>query len=617
MKIDRLIKIIASICFVLITAALVVARNSPATGYEASIYTATPPLVWIFLGLSIVCGIAITIHQLYTKHHELSKLWVIGLLLILVSYTVILSLHIVRGYAFWNAAGDSGTHLGTVKSIVVSGYIDGGNIYPIATIYAAQLSQICDLSPIVFLQILPVLFALIYVAFMYLLAKSVLPYKGAVILAAVAAVIPLYGATVGFFPNHLAHSLFPMALFLLVKSFSAGAWQWRTLFILMVFLFPVFHPVPTAILAVFLVTIPLARVVFDKVAKSGRKIIDSSVKFSAVALVVLLIWGGGWFSSSPGRVQGFLDSLTAEQYATPAEPTSVTGKQVSHFVRLISRIRYAQWYGYSVMEQFFKVYGGIAAYMLLALIAVPILWRRISTQADLRNLTSLYVPMIAIGTAVVALYFTAVPFGPTRLLFYIALISTILVGFVLFKFICTVASSHARWMAKVATCGMVVLLVGVSLSGILKVYASPYVLLPSYHTTQTEIDGMDWFFHNKDTATPITGLTISAGRFADFLLTPEEKGQHNIPRYMPEQLRLPYHFGYDEHPQLGESYAQNTYLVLNKQDRLLYVEVFPEIEHLRYSPSEFEKLERDPSVSKLYSNGGLDVYYIHAHASPT
>ena len=172
-------------------------------------------------------------------------------------------------------------------------------------------------------------------------------------------------------------------------------------------------------------------------------------------------------------------------------------------------------------------------------------------------------------------------------------------------------------MAKVATCGMVVLLVGVSLGGILKVYVSPYVLLSSYHTTQTEIDGMDWFFHNKDTATPITGLTMSAGRFADLLLTPEEKGQHRIPRYIPEQLRLPYHFGYDEYPQLGESYAQNTYLVLNKRDRLLYVEVFPEVQHLRYSPSKFEKLEQDPSVDKLYINGGLDVYYIHAHASPT
>lgn len=172
-------------------------------------------------------------------------------------------------------------------------------------------------------------------------------------------------------------------------------------------------------------------------------------------------------------------------------------------------------------------------------------------------------------------------------------------------------------MAKVTTCGMVVLLVGVSLSGILKVYASPYVLLSSYYTTQTEIVGMDWFFHNKDAATTITSLTIPPGRFADFLLTPEERGQHNIPRYIPEELRLPHHFGYDEYPQLGESYAQNTYLVLKKQDRLLYVEVFPEIEHLRYSPGEFEKLERDPSVSKLYSNGGLDVYYIHAHASPT
>ncbi|MCL0082759.1 hypothetical protein M1O14_03530 [Dehalococcoidia bacterium] len=164
---------------------------------------------------------------------------------------------------------------------------------------------------------------------------------------------------------------------------------------------------------------------------------------------------------------------------------------------------------------------------------------------------------------------------------------------------------------------MVVILSAVCINAGLKLYPSPHTLRANWQITRTEIIGMHWFFHNKDIATPITAMTTAVSRFDDFLLTPEERGQHRIPHYIPGELRVPHHFGYDEDHQLGESFAEDTYMVLNKQDRLLYVEVFPEIQHLRFSPSEFEKLEQDPSVKKLYSNGGLDVYFIRARAPPT
>ena len=87
-------------------------------------------------------------------------------------------------------------------------------------------------------------------------------------------------------------------------------------------------------------------------------------------------------------------------------------------------------------------------------------------------------------------------------------------------------------------------------------------------------------------------------------------------RHIIEELRVPHRFGHTEHPTLGKWYANDTYLVLNKHDMLLYVEVFPEIAEFRFCPADFEKLEQDPGVAKLYSNGGLDIYFIHARASP-
>lgn len=87
---------------------------------------------------------------------------------------------------------------------------------------------------------------------------------------------------------------------------------------------------------------------------------------------------------------------------------------------------------------------------------------------------------------------------------------------------------------------------------------------------------------------------------------------------IPRHTELPpYHFNYTESPTLGTSYTTDRYLILHALDKVLYEKVYPELREFRFVPSDFEKLERDPSVAKLYSNGGLDVYFIYARASPT
>jgi hypothetical protein len=50
-------------------------------------------------------------------------------------------------------------------------------------------------------------------------------------------------------------------------------------------------------------------------------------------------------------------------------------------------------------------------------------------------------------------------------------------------------------------------------------------------------------------------------------------------------------------------------------DRLQYVEVDPEVAQYRFYASDFDRLEDDPSVDKLYANSGLEVWYIHPVSS--
>lgn len=612
MNAKRVVQVAASLCFILIVIALVAIRNSPATGYESSIYWSTPPLVWGCLLFSIACGIAIIVYEAYRKD-ERSNLWVIGFILILLGNTVILSLHILRGYAMWNGTGDSGWHLGTTQDIITAGHFARSELfYPITHIHLAQLSQVLDISPVTLMKWVPVFFALLYMVFMYFLAKSLLHGKSQVILATAAATALISCSCLILTPFWLASLAFPLVLFLLFRSFSPGAWQWRALFILTLCLFPVFHQITTVALAIMLLTIPLARLLSAKLAQNGRKLIDGGLKFSMVALLILFAWAGLWLFPSMIGVSSTLipEDAMILQTEGPLIPSQLP-EGVSHLTTLTSQINYAQYYGYSVAVQFFKVYGDLLVYILLALIALPILWRGIRSRADIRDLASLYGPLAAIALLIVALFFTAVYFGPTRFLVYIAMICTILGGFTLYKFIDWATSRHGKWIARIVAFFVAVFLVGVSMNSILKAYPSPYTLSPSYQTTQAEIDGMDWFLHNKDTGMNSSGWYYAPYRYAAFLLTPEEREQRgdflgNV------TLQIPFHLGYDKYPTMGQSFEEDTHVVLRELNRRVYVDVFPRMADLRLLPSDFAKMENDPSLDKLYDNGGLEIWYLHA-----
>ena len=616
MRASTLIKALASVCFVLIAVAVMTAWNSPATGYESSIYWSTPSLVWWCLLLSIGCGIAIIVHQAY-RGEEHSRLWALGLALILLSNTVVFSLHILRGYAMLNASGDSGTHLAITQNILASGHfyrqtITGDLFYPATHLYLAQLSLILDSSPVTHMKWVPVLFQLQYVVFFYLLARRVLSGKGQVMLAAVAATALSANSSAALFPNLLANLALPMALLLLFKSISPGAWQWRALLALVLVLFPLFHQVATVALVVVLLTVPLARVLLAGLLTNGPKLTDRGLKFSMVALVVLIVWAGLWLSPMYRLVSG---SLIAEGYSIRVEAAgpplpSELPEGASHLSRLSAKINYAQYYGYSVAKQFFKTYASTAAYLLLALIAAPILWRRIRSKANVIDLASLYGPLAAIALLGIGLFFTAALGGPMRYLPYLVTISTLLAGFTLSQFV-DWTTSRKKWLAMTSGCLVFLFLAGISANNVWTFYRSPYTLNPSLHSTEAEIRGMGWFIHEKDTAIYSSGWYYAPWRYARFLLAPEERAQRRD--YLRDATSdVPLHLGYDKSPAIGQSYEEDTYVVLRELNRRVYVDTYPRMAEVRLLPSDFARLDSDPSIDKLYDNSGLDVWLARA-----
>lgn len=597
---NRIIKAVALIAFVFITLALVILKNSPAKGYEASIYASTPFLAWIFLIGGLSCGYGITVYNVYRRNENRNKLWVLGFLLVLLSSIAITSLHHIRSYFLYGSM-DVATHIGYIQHILSSGHAGTKNIYPMTHIYLAQLSQVLNIEPVILLGFIPAIFYILYAAFMYLFARTVLPSRGSAILATLAGLAIMRGCTV-LYPCGLTTLVIPMALYLFCKSNtpSKAKVPFTALFVIILILFPVSHPIPAIVLILLLLTIWVPGKVIATWGKSLSPPRERSYKFNSIAFLLLIVWFITWISSF-FVWESAIRNL--EILLTEGAETNVDALQL--------KIEYAQMYGYSVWEQFFKQLGGVLVWTVLTLAAFPVLIKRMRRDIKLNYLFAFYAPLIACALAVLFGYFSNTT-GLTRITGMVIIICSLFVGFLLYEGLGHKFSRNCWRNACIS--GITALLIIVTINGMLVTYASPYTLHPNDQVTFADFKGMDWFFHSKNVTIPFLSVTINPLRYADMILAKEERSGHGDIRNI---ISLPpFHFDYHNNNSLGFSYEEDRYMVLKKEDRVLYTEVWPDMAKYRFLPRDFEQLENDDSVDKLYSNGGLDAYFIHARRVP-
>ncbi len=610
-NIDRISKMLAIACLGLIIVALFVARNTPAAGQESSIYTATPPIVWGFLIFSIISGLSIVVYQIYLGKHEKDRIWLVGLLLILLSYTAVLSLHIVRGYLLWGR-GDVIRHLRTTWEIISTGHFQGGNYYPISHIFTAQLSHILGVDALVLFGYIPVLFAVLYIAFMYLLARSVLPSKGQVILATIASAVIVHHWYISFGPSKLSIMMLPLAFYLGIRILSDSNLQYRMqfaiLFIILIFLYPLFHMQPAIAIFIFLVTLWIPTKIYRRLRRNSAAATTSYPKWRSSSATILIVWWFTWVSSF-GIYATFIRNVRDMLRGGGVTPLEHLGQEMSKVMG----------YGYGVsnyLDGFVRVYGNMLLFIIIALVAFPIISRKLSARGDLNNLYSLYGPLAAFALGTIVLYLGQELFGPSRAFPYMVMTATIFVGFILHEMIVKAQSSlRGRGFAKLTLVAVVLILGLTFVAGSYKAYSSPYIYTFSQQVAENEIRGVDFLFHHRDTNTRTVDY-YAVGMRNLHLLLGEEEARYGKNIWQEPGGTIPLHFGYDSGSLLGAAYYENKYMVINYSFRQLYVNVFPRLAEHRFLPSDFEKLEDDFSLDKVYTNGELDVWEVHGIATP-
>jgi len=600
---QRFQKVALIFLFSLLSVALIITWNSPATGHEPSIYHSTPLILWVSLIASVIVGIALVVVSIARNELEQNYLWKIGFLLVFLCYTICLALFIIRGYHMWCMEGDPAIHIGSIKETLNSGHFPTSLIYPITHIYLSEIVFFTSLDLVILHKIVPPVFGLLCVLFMYVLAKALFSNYGGAVLAGVISCCLTFGWYLNLTPNGLSNMLIPFALFLTVKFLQKRKWTWAVPLSTIIILYPVFHVLPAVVLGLVLLMLWIPGKLMDAIQSLRKKKICflkySSKDFRLVfPFLLLLSWFILWISSF--QVFGYTIKDIYNTVALEEKETKGTA--------FLDQISYAQNYGYSVIEQALKVYGVQGILILLSLLALLVLWREFTVKGHKKPLISFYGPFFAILFLMGVLFIFNLPFGPFRFMIYISMLGTLFTAYFLSYFLVDRRTKSNPLLQKTGfkvSCVTVVITL-LFLASMLILYPSPYNLSPSYHTTHSDVMGMTFFYTHRDVRVSVTGITVAPGRFSHAFLTPKERSVQGLPVHLEGQI-VPWHFGYDEYHTLSALYANEMNMIITQRDRLQYVDLFPDMAELRFTGQDFEQLDYDPGICFLYSNGGFDL----------
>jgi hypothetical protein len=606
---QRFWKIILTVLFLFLAVSLIITWNTPSKGFESSIYYSTPLVLWIALVSSVIAGITLVVLSVSDAGTGSGILWKWGLLLIVLCYAICLGLFMIRGYFMWAIIGDPASHIGWINEILQSGHIPGTLFYPITHIFLSEISLVTTLDPIVLSKIVPLLFGLFVVLFIYIFVRFLSPGQIEPVIAVIISCTFAYGFYfyLNLTPNILANLFIPLVLFLMFRYLKSSDISWTLLFCIMLLLFPVFHPVPSVFIGLCLITLWIPYALHD-LGTVFRKRDLSLLKLNRlinlkviIPALILVIWFNFWqsmYSSWRWTILEMWSKIIAEGGTT-------------YLSALMDQVSFAQGYGYNVVEVVLKQYSNPIILAIMTVIAVALLWKMAGRKEDPNMGFMLYGPWGAVAALIVIFYFLHLGFGPLRLVTYTAILGTVFAAYLLSYLLIRGRDSKKRLIHGAARIVVIVFLVGLFLSGMLNLYTSPYNMIVNIQTTHTEISGMNFFFDYRNVMEPVSGLTAAPGRFSQMLLTPEERTAQQLRSlYLAQKDLVPWHFGYDRFPSITFSYDRTTNLIITQRDKVIYTDYVPEMAKYRFLSRDFERLNHDSGASLIYSNGGYDLFTI-------
>ena len=558
----------------------------PANRYELSIYDAYPEVYWILVVLAIFAGSLVIVGSAGISGN---RSWIYGLGIVLLTNAMLLLLPYIRGYQMFGR-GDALSHIGFVRDILSGGGIEA-NIYPPLHLLVIAISGATGTQFMGLTMLVPVVTSGVYFGAMYYLLRHLFESRERVLLALPFGMIPLLRhAHTGLRPFDLSLLLVPLALYTFVRGQRNNSPPSKALFVVVLGALLLYHPL-TALFVVFVFSIYVGARHFPRIV--DRYASPTNVLSIATAIFV------AWYSNFPGiilRFEGIYEVLFGVSdgeaplatYAGTVEETSPA---------LIDLIRVGTFkYGLE-----FTLFGLGFLFLGLAVVGYFALHYKFDTYAVTFAGT---LGLFSVGGLLFLVLDLIVP--PERP-FQMAKVGAVVLigsfGYVVWGTNVRVGG-RSRRRSAMQTLLVVGLLLTIGLS-VFSLYKSPLASQKNHQVTEMEVAGADWLTENR--ASSITSLSEVGMRYYRFY----EAG-HGRNRPKPFWgTPPPAHFNYSVHETLGESYSTSRYLSVTRLGRIIYPEAFPNYpEDWRYTPDEFRRLERDPSVTRVYDNGDYNQYVV-------
>lgn len=575
----------------LLLAVITVLRTPPVAGFEPSVYAAYPPWFWGLLLATLLVGQVLILREALAQRADPAS-WRTGFLLAFLVGVILLFLPVIRGYPVYGRA-DLLTHIGHVNLIQETGGAPFQNIYQnlhqllLAFAYASglQVTEVANLvTPVISLLSLVAIYALLDAIFDRRRVLLTLPFA-----------VVLFGGSAHLNPSPYPMSflLIPFVLYLFVRAQQTEALAFRLPLTLAVVGTVLYHPMTALFL---LVVFCLHYAVVFRSDEPGswstptaisRVTATSVIQLSAVTFLA-------WYYNFVGIILRF--ETVFRRLLNPAGSETeldTYGQTLSEFSPSVVDIARVATFNF-----------GQRAFLLglgSAFVAVAI-WRYVrGNRFETPYLLTFFLGFVTFSAFGALFLFVDLIGGYGRPLMFAQLFAVLSAG--------TLVAYFYEQVDREAfvTVGVVFMLACLGALTLATLYHSPMSGDSTNQVTQADMAGSEWYLDNDLQAAPLQEYGISMYRFEHALVNSEAGEVPAGPTSPPGR------FNYTRHATLGESYDADQYLVIAEHGRQFYPAAYPGYEDdWRYQPADFERLETDPTVSRIYTNEEFDIYYVEA-----
>lgn len=567
----------------LVAQALYLALMPPASGFETSLVEAYHLGFWVAFYGVLAGALLVVVAAAVTG----SSLWRHAVVCLSCDYALFVFLPSFRGYYLYGrGASDVLGHFAYVKAILDTGFLPSSLWYPAEHMIVAELTLLgYPLNPSKYL--LSLVFTLIYVVSVGVFLREFTGRRTA-FLAGLAAAAPLVYTYfhLTLHPFMLSFMLLPAALACAERYRRTGSREHFLLGSLVLVIVVFFHPMTAFFAIVLLGVSELYTRRFGRLVGEGPRPVERRFLY-----VVVPVWFL-WYASLEKTHAEFSGLVTGLLSGRPGGGVVEAGDAAQSGLS-----------GIQILQRFVELYGAIFLYAAVAgLFAVVValqLRRRRGRFAEGYGATQFAVG-VAVAVGFLSTYLVAV--GPVRVSRYMILAATLLVGLLLER---AVRGDVPKLSGRTATVGLTLIVLSVAVLGANGAY------WPNKQMTAAEYHGSEFVMENGREEVQIRGLDTTwktssfvAGRYR----TPDNSfGTADHPGHLSE------HLGYGDGSTAARTFGRS-YVTTKTYDLRFYTAsyFFPEQRRAMfvYDRTALARMRADPTVDRVYDNGGFASWYV-------